>query len=288
MGGPLCVQRVVGALPTHRTLATGDPLATLYCAGQAREEYAVMAGHSKWAQIKRQKAANDHKKGQIFSKLSREIYVAVREGGPNPDLNVRLRIALDRAKREGMTGETIDRAIAKGSGAGSEGEEYQTVFYEGYGPAGVAVMAVALTDNRNRTAAEVRGAFNRHGGSLGETGTVGWQFDTIGQIVIAANGHDPDDISLQAIDAGATDVVAEDGDIIITTEPADVNSIAESLRAVGLEVTDQAITRVPQNLVEIEGGPAQTAMKLLDALEDLDDIQEVFTNASFSEQAVPA
>lgn len=247
-----------------------------------------MAGHSKWAQIKRQKAANDHKKGQIFSKLSREIYVAVREGGPSPDLNVRLRIALERAKREGMTGETIDRAIAKGSGTGAEGEEYQTVFYEGYGPAGVAVMAVALTDNRNRTAAEVRGAFNRHGGSLGETGTVGWQFDTIGQVVVAANGHDPDEISLQAIDAGATDVAAEDGEIIITTEPADVNAVAEKLRSAGLEVTDQAITRVPQNLVEVEGGQAQTAMKLLDALEDLDDIQEVFTNASFSEQMATA
>jgi YebC/PmpR family DNA-binding regulatory protein len=247
-----------------------------------------MAGHSKWAQIKRQKAANDHKKGQVFSKFSREIYVATREGGPNPDLNVRLRIALDRAKREGMTGDTIERAIAKGSGVGADAEEYQTVFYEGYGPAGVAVMAVALTDNRNRTAAEVRQAFSRHGGALGETGTVSWQFDTIGQVLVAADGKDPDEIALQAIDAGATDVESDGDEIMITTEPSEVNSIAEALREGGLEVEDATITRVPQNTVEIEGSQAQTTMKLLEALEDLEDIQEVFTNASFSDQPVPA
>ncbi|HMM43905.1 MAG TPA: YebC/PmpR family DNA-binding transcriptional regulator [Thermomicrobiales bacterium] len=243
-----------------------------------------MAGHSKWAQIKRQKAANDHKKGQIFSKLSREIYVAVREAGPSPDTNVRLRMAIERAKREGMSSDTVERAIAKGSGASADGVEYQTVFYEGYGPGGVAVMAVALTDNRNRTAAEVRQAFNRHGGSLGETGTVGWQFDTIGQVIVAASDHDSDEIELQAIEAGATDVSSEDGEVMITTEASEVNTVAEALRSAGLEVEAADITRVPQNQVEIDGAQAQTAMKLLEALEDLDDIQEVFTNASFSEE----
>lgn len=243
-----------------------------------------MAGHSKWAQIKRQKAANDHKKGQIFSKLAREIYVAVREGGPSPDLNVRLRLAMERAKREGMSGDTVERAIAKGSGASADGLEYQTVFYEGYGPGGVAVMAVALTDNRNRTAAEVRQAFNRHGGSLGETGTVGWQFDTIGQILVAADGHDSDEIELQAIEAGATDVSSDDGEVTITTEASEVNVVAEALRAAGLAVEAADVTRVPQNQVEIDGSQAQTAMKLLEALEDLEDVQEVFTNASFSEE----
>jgi YebC/PmpR family DNA-binding regulatory protein len=247
-----------------------------------------MAGHSKWAQIKRQKAANDHKKGQVFSKLSREIYVAVREAGPSPDTNVRLRMAIERSKREGMSGDTIDRAIAKGSGAGADGAEYQTVYYEGYGPGGVAVMAVALTDNRNRTAAEVRQAFNRHGGSLGETGTVSWQFDTIGQILVAGDGVDPDEIALQAIDAGATDVSTDDGEVTITTEAGDVNAVAEALRAAGLEVEAADVTRVPQNQVEIDGAQAQTTMKLLEALEDLDDIQEVFTNASFSEETVAA
>jgi YebC/PmpR family DNA-binding regulatory protein len=247
-----------------------------------------MAGHSKWAQIKRQKAANDFKKGAIFSKLAREIYVSVREGGPNPDLNVRLRIALERAKREGMGSDTVQRAIDKASGAGAEGENYQTVVYEGYGPAGVAVMAIALTDNRNRTAAEVRGAFNRHGGSLGETGTVSWQFDQIGQIVVAANGQDPDEIALAAIDAGAADVVTEQDDIVITTVPSELNAVVESLKAAGIEVNDAALTRVPQNTVDVDGQQAQTTMRLLDALDDLEDVQEVFTNASFAEDAVPA
>lgn len=246
-----------------------------------------MAGHSKWAQIKRDKAANDSKKGATFSKLAREIYVAVREGGPSPDGNVRLRIALERAKKEGMSGDTVERAIAKASGVAGEGEDYQTVFYEGYGPAGVAIMAVALTDNRNRTAAEIRQAFNRHGGSLGETGTVAWQFDTVGQVVVA-EGVDPDEVALRAIDAGATDVVAEDGEILITTEPGDLSSVAEALREHGVEVSDASVTRVPQNTIDIDGSQAVTALKLLEALEDLDDVQEVFTNASFSEAAVPA
>jgi YebC/PmpR family DNA-binding regulatory protein len=247
-----------------------------------------MAGHSKWAQIKRQKAANDYKKGAIFSKLAREIYVSVREGGPNPDLNVRLRIALERSKREGMGSDTVQRAIDKASGAGAEGENYQTVVYEGYGPAGVAVMAIALTDNRNRTAAEVRGAFNRHGGSLGETGTVSWQFDQIGQIVVSANGQDPDEIALAAIDAGAADVVTEQDDIVITTAPSELNAVVESLKVAGIEVNDAALTRVPQNTVDVDGQQAQTTMRLLDALDDLEDVQEVFTNASFAEDAVPA
>jgi YebC/PmpR family DNA-binding regulatory protein len=248
----------------------------------------IMAGHSKWAQIKRQKAANDNRKGAVFSKMAREIYVATREGGPNPDLNVRLRMALERAKREGMTGDTIERAIAKGSGATTESEQYQTVFYEGYGPGGVAVMAVALTDNRNRTAAEVRQAFNRHGGSLGETGTVSWQFDTIGQIIVSAEDSDPDDIALQAIDAGALDVVTEHGEIAITTEPSSLSDVSEALRAAGIDIADATVTRLPQNTVDVEGSQAATTMRLLEALEDLEDVQEVFTNASFAEDAVPA
>lgn len=247
-----------------------------------------MAGHSKWAQIKRKKAITDNRKGATFSKWAREIYVATREAGPSPDLNVRLRMAMERAKREGMTGDTIQRAIEKASGATNEGESFQTVIYEGYGPAGVAVMAVALTDNRNRTAAEVRQAFSRHGGSLGETGTVAWQFDMIGQIIVNADGKDPDEVSLLAIDVGATDVAAEDGEIAITTEPSNLTEVSEALRAAGVDVTDALVTRVPQNTVDIEGNQAQTTMRLLEALEDLEDVQEVFTNALLDEAAVPA
>ena len=245
-----------------------------------------MAGHSKWAQIKRQKAANDYKKGAIFSKLSREIYVSVREGGPNPDGNVRLRLALERAKREGMGSDTIERAIAKASGAGADAESYQTVVYEGYGPGGVAIMAIALTDNRNRTASEVRHAFSRHGGALGETGSVGWQFDTVGQIVVARDGRDADEIALLAIDAGATDVATEEDEIVITTEPTELNAVTEALRAEGIEVQDAGVTRVAQNTIDLDDSQSATTLKLLDALEDLDDIQEVFTNASFAEMAV--
>src|SRR6185437_12942479 len=158
-----------------------------------------MAGHSKWAQIKRQKASADYKKGATFSKLAREIHVAVREGGANPDANLRLRMAIERAKHEGMPNDTIERALAKASGAGADAENWETIVYEGYGPGGIAVLAIGLTDNRNRTASEVRFAFTRHGGTLGETGCVAWQFDTVGQIVVPVEGQDADDVALAAI-----------------------------------------------------------------------------------------
>lgn len=247
-----------------------------------------MAGHSKWSQIKRKKAANDNKRGANFSKYSREIQVATREGGPDPAANVRLRYAIERAKRDGMPNDTIERAIAKGSGATNEADSYETVIYEGYGPGGVAVMAIALTDNRNRTAAEVRGAFNRHGGSLGETGTVSWQFDTVGQITVPLNGHDPDEIELQAIDAGASDVVSEDDVVIITTDPSELSDVADNLRENGVEIEDMGITRLPQATIDIDGGQAATTMRLLEALDDLDDVSEVFTNATFAEEPATA
>ncbi len=247
-----------------------------------------MAGHNKWSKIKRKKAANDSKKGANFSKLSRELQVATREGGPDPTSNIRLRLAIDRAKRDGMPNDTIDRAVAKASGANADADSFETVVYEGYGPGGVAVLAIALTDNRNRTAAEVRNAFSRHGGSLGETGTVAWQFDTVGQIVIPVNGSDPDEISLTAIDAGATDVEADDEEIVITTEPGNLTSVANVMRETGLEIADLTVTRLPQTPMELEAGNSGTAMRLLETLEDLDDISEVYTNASFAEEAAIA
>jgi YebC/PmpR family DNA-binding regulatory protein len=247
-----------------------------------------MAGHSKWSKIKRQKAANDNKRGANFSKYSREIQVAAREGGSDVAANLRLRMAVDRAKRDGMPNDTIERAIAKGGGATTEADSYETVIYEGYGPGGVAVMAIALTDNRNRTAAEVRGAFNRHGGSLGETGNVSWQFDTVGQITVTLNGHDADEIELQAIDAGASDVVTEEDAVVITTDPVELTVVADNLRESGLEIEDMGITRLPQVTVDLEGGQASTAMRLLEALDDLDDVSDVYTNASFVEEQEPA
>lgn len=241
-----------------------------------------MSGHSKWSQIKRKKGAADSKKGATFSKLSREIHVAVREGGPSPDANARLRIAIDRAKREGMPNDTIDRAVTKASGSGADAENWETVFYEGYGPGGVAILAIALTDNRNRTASEVRYAFSRHGGTLGETGCVAWQFDTVGQILIGANGVSADDVALTAIDAGATDVeTSDDGETVVTTDPAELSNVSEQLKAAGLDVQEADLQRLPQTTIEVEPSQAQTTLKLLEALDDLDDIQSVYTNADF-------
>ncbi len=247
-----------------------------------------MAGHNKWSKIKRKKAANDSKKGANFSKLSREIQVATREGGPDPDANVRLRLAIDRAKRDGMPNDTIERAIDKASGANADADSFETVVYEGYGPGGVAVLAIALTDNRNRTAAEVRNAFTRHGGSLGETGSVAWQFDTVGQVVIPVNGADPDEVGLIAIDAGASDVETDEDEIVVTTEPGDLTDVANAMREAGVDFSEMNVTRLPQTPLELESGSVGKAMRLFEALEDLDDVSEVFTNASFTEEAVVA
>ena len=243
-----------------------------------------MAGHNKWSKIKRKKAANDSKKGANFSKLSRELQVATREGGPDPTSNMRLRLAIDRAKRDGMPNDTIERSIAKASGAGADADSFETVVYEGYGPGGVAVLAVALTDNRNRTAAEVRNAFSRHGGSLGETGSVAWQFDTVGQVVVPVNGVDPDEVGLIAIDAGASDVETDEDEIVVTTEPGDLTAVANAIRETGVEITEMTVTRLPQTPLELESGNTGTALRLFEALEDLDDVSEVYTNASFTEE----
>jgi len=197
-------------------------------------------------------------------------------------------MALERAKREGMPNDTIERAIAKASGAGADAENYETVIYEGYGPGGVAVLAVALTDNRNRTASEVRHAFSRHNGTLGETGCVAWQFETVGQIVISAEGVDPDEVALLAIDAGATDVETENGEIIITTDPSELGDVTERLKEAGLTIQAAEIQRVPQASVDVEGSQAQATLKLLEALEDLDDVQAVYTNANFPAEVTGA
>jgi YebC/PmpR family DNA-binding regulatory protein len=240
-----------------------------------------MAGHSKWAQIKRQKAVTDYRRGAVFSKLAREIHVAVREGGANPEGNLRLRMAIERAKREGMPNDTIDRALAKASGAGADVENWETVIYEGYGPGGVALLAIALTNSRNRTASEVRHAFSRHGGSLAEKGAVAWQFSVVGQIVVPAEGVDPDEVALLAIDAGATDVESDDGEIVITTEPGELTQVADKLREAGVSIQQTDIEYVPQSMIEVEAAQVQKTLKLLEVLEDLDDVQSVYTNARF-------
>jgi len=244
-----------------------------------------MSGHSKWAQIKRSKGVADVKRGQAFTKLGRELAVAVREGGPLPDANARLRLAIERARAANMPADTIDRAIKRAAGGG-EGVSLDEVVYEGYGPGGAAVMVEVLTDNRNRTVAEVRNAFSRGGGSLGESGCVAWLFDQRGIVTIDAGKTDPDEISLKAIDLGADDVRVEDTTVEVFTAPADFEAVRTALEADGLSVSDAEIAMVPKTSIALGAREAGSTMRLIERLEDLDDVQKVYSNLEISEEAL--
>lgn len=246
-----------------------------------------MAGHSKWKQIRRQKGVADVKRGALFTKLSREITIAARQGGGDPDMNFRLRLAVDKARANNMPAENIDRAIKRATG-GADGAELVEITYEGYGPNGVAIMVEAATDNRNRTVAEVRSVFTRGGGSLGESGSVAWQFDNRGVISVSAAGQDPDEITLAAIDAGAEDVETGDETVDVYTTPGDLESVRKALIAAGYDVTAAELNLVPRATIGLDGGDAEQVLKLLDRLEDLDDVQKVYSNADFSDEAVAA
>ncbi len=246
-----------------------------------------MSGHSKWAQIKRAKGANDVKRGQLFTKLGREISVAAREGGPNPETNARLRLAIQRAKEANMPADTIERAIKRGVG-GVEALALEEIQYEGYGPGGVAILVQALTENRNRTVAEVRAAFVRAGGSLGEAGSVAWQFDPVGVITLPLNGADPDDLALKAIDAGAQDFRVDEGSIEIYTAPADLERVRRVLEELRLPIESTEMSMRPKAPIELPPEEAAAVMRLVDRLEELDDVQKVFTNLEISEAAVAA
>ena len=236
-----------------------------------------MSGHSKWSQIKRQKGANDAKRGALFTKLAREIITAARQGGGDQDANYRLRMAVDKAKANSMPADNIKRAIERASGSGADAEQYEEVTYEGLGPANVAVIVAAMTDNRNRTASEIRSVFSKAGGALS---TVGWQFEQKGVISLPLNGNDPDEVTLAAIDAGASDVGAPDaGAIIVTTEPADLESVRRILAEGGFEADSAELSMEPTTKVEI--GDEKTAKQVLvfmERLEDLDDVQNVYAN----------
>jgi YebC/PmpR family DNA-binding regulatory protein len=244
-----------------------------------------MSGHSKWATIKRQKGANDAKRGALFTKLSREIIIAAKQGGGDPGTNFKLRLAVQRAKASNMPNDNIERAIAKATGAGSE-DQLDEIMYEGYGPGGTAILVSALTDNRNRTVAEIRHQFSRAGGNLGETGSVGWQFEAKGLITIPLNGNDADDIALQAIDAGADDVAVQEDVIEVQTEPSSLEPVRKTLEASGIEVENADFAMVPKTTIELDEKTAHQALRLLEALEDLEDVQRVYSNADFSDAAV--
>ena len=246
-----------------------------------------MSGHSKWAQIKRQKGVTDVRRGALFTKLSREISVAARQGGGDPDMNFRLRLVVQKAREANMPADNIDRAIKRATG-GLDGQELVEVTYEGYGPAGVAIMINTLTDNRNRTVAELRSALTRAGGNLGESGSVAWQFDNRGLVSVKAGGADPDEVTLTAIDAGAADFTIGDETIDIFTEPDDLEAVRKALLDAGYEVMSAELALVPKIPVRLEGGDATSVLKLLDRLEDIDDVQEVFSNADFPDDVLAA
>jgi len=236
-----------------------------------------MSGHSKWSQIKRQKGANDAKRGALFTKLTREIITAARQGGGDPDANYRLRIAVDKARDSSMPQENIKRAIERATGSGADAEQYEEITYEGFGPANVAVIVAAMTDNRNRTASEIRSIFNKLGGSLTP---VAWQFEQRGVISVPLNGQDPDEVSLAAIDAGAADVGSpEGGSLLVTTEPAQLERVRSSLEAAGYPAESAEVSMEPTTWVEV--GDEKTARQVLgfvERLEELDDVQNVYAN----------
>ncbi len=236
-----------------------------------------MAGHSKWKQIKHYKAATDAKRGAKFTKLIREITVAAKFGGGDPGGNPRLRTAIDTAKAASMPKENIERAIKKGTGE-LEGVDYVEVLYEAYGPGGVALMIQALTDNPTRTVAEVRAKLSRGGGNLGATNSVAFMFDRKGQLYVPATAMDEDAAMEKALEAGAEDFAREDDTYVVSTAPADLHAVRSALETAGLATTEAELSWIPKNTVRVEGDNAQTLLKLIETLEDLDDVQKVDAN----------
>jgi len=244
-----------------------------------------MSGHSKWAQIKRQKGVADARRGQLFTKLGREITVAARAGGADPAGNVRLRLAIQKARDNNMPNENIERAIKRGAGGG-DSAELQEVVYEGYGPGGAAIMVQALTDNRNRTVSELRSTFTKAGGNLGEAGSVAWLFEQKGTITVEAAGQRGEELALVAIDAGAEDFRQDDATLEIISRPEDVESVRRALEEAGAVVSSAEVSLVPKTTVSLDEKQALQTLRLLDKLEDLDDVQRVYTNADFPDQVL--
>jgi YebC/PmpR family DNA-binding regulatory protein len=248
-----------------------------------------MSGHSKWSSIKHRKGAADAKRGQLFSKLSRAIIVAAKEGGSDPDGNLALQNAIEKARSYSMPKDNIERAIAKGSGADAEGANFETVVYEGYGPEGVAVLVEALTDNRNRTASEVRHAFTKHGGNLGTTGAVAWQFERRGVVLVAADGADEDELVMVAAEAGADDVELDGSSFVVTGAPESLTPVRTALEAAGFAIESVSLAMVPKSTVAVsDEGVARRIMSLVEGLEDTEDVQDVYANFDIPETVLEA
>jgi YebC/PmpR family DNA-binding regulatory protein len=248
-----------------------------------------LSGHSKWSSIKHKKGAADAKRGQLFSKLSKAIIVAAKNGGGDPANNLALQNAIEKAKSYSMPRDNIDRAIAKGSGADADADAFESITYEGYGPEGVAVIVEALTDNKNRTAADVRHLFSKHGGNLGTDGSVSWQFERRGVVVVPADGVDEEELFMAAADAGADDI-EQDGNVFqITSAPEQFAAVRSAVEAAGFTVESSELMLVPKTTIAVDDETkARQVMRLVDALEENDDVQDVYANFDIPEQVLEA
>ena len=246
-----------------------------------------MAGPSNWAQIKHKKKATDARRGKLFSKLTRALIVAAREGGPDPAGNLALQNAIEKAREASMPKENIERAIARGSGAAGDGASFEHVTYEGYGPSGVAVFVEALTDNRNRTAAEVRHVFARHDGNLGESGSVAWLFERKGVVLVDGEGVDEDELTLAAAEGGAEDVTADGSTFQVTSAPEDLAAVRQGVEEAGFTVDAAELTMVPRTTVAIDDdASARKLLRLMDALDENDDVQDAYANFDIPENVI--
>lgn len=244
-----------------------------------------MSGHSKWHNIRLRKGKQDAERGKIFTKIAREIIVAARDGGGNPEANTRLRLAIQKAREASMPQENIKRAIQRGTGE-IEGANYEEVTYEGYGPGGVAIMVSALTDNRNRTVAELRTIFSKNGGSLGESGCVAWMFEPKGIITIQKDSVDEETLLLAALEAGAEDVRTEGDTYEVVTAPDDFAAVRDAIAAAGIKYTTAELTRLPKSTITVDGKEARQVLRLVDQLEDSDDVQQVYSNFDIPEEVL--
>ncbi len=244
-----------------------------------------MGGHSHWSTIKRAKGASDARRGQLFTKLSREVSVAAREGGGDPAMNSRLRLALEKAKEGNMPADTIKRAVERGAGGG-DATQLQEITFEGYGPGGVAILVEVVTDNRNRSVSDLRTTLTRGGGNLGESGSVAWQFDSKGLITLDAEEADPEELALVAIDAGAEDVQVEGKIIEVHTVATELAEVRNRLTEGGFKIANAELSMLPKIMVPLDDSAAKQALRLLDSIEDLDDVQKVYSNADFPEAAL--
>jgi YebC/PmpR family DNA-binding regulatory protein len=248
-----------------------------------------VSGHSKWSSIKHKKGAADAKRGKLFSKLARAIIVAAREGGPDPAGNLALANAVEKARSYSMPKENIERAIARGSGTDSDAQAYETVVYEGYGPNGVALIVEALTDNRNRTAAEVRHAFDKNDGNLGGSGAVAWLFERRGVILVDADGADEDELTLAAAEGGADDVTRDGSTFQVTSAPEALVTVREAIEAAEIPIESAELTMVPKTTIEVaDESAAKKVLRLMDALEENDDVQDVYANFDIPEEVLEA